>query len=61
LQHLTDTELPEVRGAEVGRRIESVEPFASMLVVMIGGRSERQRVVDGFKAGAARASPMRLR
>ncbi len=49
---LMDINLPDMNGIEATRRLKSIESFASIPVVMITGHSQKQVVVESFKAGA---------
>jgi CheY-like chemotaxis protein len=50
---LMDVELPDMDGVETTRQIKSVQPFASVPVLMITGHSDKKVVVRSIKAGAS--------
>jgi CheY-like chemotaxis protein len=50
---LMDIDLPDIDGVEVTRWIKSIDEFKQTPVVMITGHSEKRKVIDSLKAGAA--------
>lgn len=50
---LMDIDLPDVDGVEATRWIKSIDQFKKTPVVMITGRSEKQKVIESLQAGAA--------
>lgn len=50
---LMDIDLPDIDGVEVTRWIRSIDQFKQTPVVMITSHSERRKVVDSLRAGAA--------
>ena len=48
-----DVTMPELDGVEATRWIKSIDQFKKTPVVMITGRSEKQKVIESLQAGAA--------
>jgi CheY-like chemotaxis protein len=50
---LMDIDLPDLNGMEITRRLKSVEPLASIPVVLMAAYGRRTVVMESLKAGAA--------
>jgi CheY-like chemotaxis protein len=50
---LMDFELPDIDGVEALKRIKAAEPFSTVPIVMVTGRSDRRVVGESANAGAS--------